>query len=411
MLKFLFLAMTFSVFLWRLLVLPQLELKEGQLVRVSGTLSEEPQIIGNYQKLKMGQIEVWTERYPDYHYGDNLEVVGKVKVNLVRRGLSRLKRKSYLLSYPKIRKIAMGGGANTLNLIKKMTETKLKLKSLFSRSLPAPLDGLLAGIVLGDKSLLPVDFWRLLQKTGTLHLLVASGMNVGFLGEGIIFVLVFLFKRRMAILIAIVLIWIYSLMIGLTPPITRASTLITLIYLGSISGKEGERKRLLWLTGFILVMIFPEWLFDLGFQLSFLATAGLVYLQPKLMEINFFLFKNSSFSVTLAALMATLPVLMNSFGQFNLLSPLVNLLVLWTVPLTLATGVIAGLTGLVWENLGKAIIFLIYPLLFYLQKVIEFFANIDFMIIQGLKIPFFLNLFYYFILYLWSSKKRAWADG
>ena len=148
------------------------------------------------------------------------------------------------------------------------------------------------------------------------------------------------------------------------------------LYLGQFFGRESEIKRTLWLTGMIMFLINPFLISDIGFQLSFLATAGLVYIQPVLKK-NFRVFRNSNFSSSISAQLATLPILLLNFGQFNLLSPLINLAVLWTIPWILQGGMGLGIIGLIGGvGIAKVFSFLLFPLLFYLEKVIEISSKI-----------------------------------
>jgi len=86
----------------------------------------------------------------------------------------------------------------------------------------------------------------------------------------------------------IIVIWFYSIMTGMAPPMVRAACMVSLIYLGGIIGREAEGGRVLFLTGLLMIFSNPVLIFDVGFQLSFLATAGLVYIQPKLKKAGDF---------------------------------------------------------------------------------------------------------------------------
>ena len=117
-----------------------------------------------------------------------------------------------------------------------------------------------------------------------------------------------------------------------------------------------------------MVLINPFLISDIGFQLSFLATGGLIYIQPKLKTK----IRSQNFSSSLSAQLATLPILLLNFGQFNLLSPLINLAVLWTIPWILQGGMGLGIIGLIGGvRIAKVFSFLLFPLLFYLEKVID----------------------------------------
>ncbi len=380
------------LFSLRLLSLPRLKLKDGQLVRVTGILAEEPQVSGNRQSFRMDQFQIWTERFPEYHYADKLEVMGRVKVS----------SNSYSLSKPEIRVIS---AAKTKGIMGMAIGLRLKLKEVYQKTLPQPLDGLLSGIVLGDKSLIPYQLWQILKQTGTLHIMVASGMNIAlFSGTVLAFFTLFL-KRKPALIFLFITIWFYSLMTGLQPPIIRAALMASLFYLSQIFGREAKAGRVLWLTGGLMLLANPLWLLDVGFQLSFLATAGLVYLRPRLKKNRFL--RSENLSSSLAAQMTTLPVLVTAFGQLNLLSPLTNLAVLWTIPYLLTGGALVGILGLFWGKLAEISAYFLYPLLFYLEKSLSLFSQIKLFQLLMPEFGWWLPVVYYvFLIIFFHEAKR-----
>jgi len=190
-------------------------------------------------------------------------------------------------------------------------------------------------------------------------------------------------------------------MAGFQPPIVRAAIMASLLYTGQFFGRESEIKRILWLTGIIMVIINPFLISDIGFQLSFLATAGLVYIQPKLKNKM----KNNNFSSSVSAQLATLPVLLLNFGQFNLLSPLINLAVLWTIPFILQAGMGLGIIGLIGgAGMARIFSFLLFPLLYYLEKIIDWSARLTFFRFEISRFGIVWVVVYYFILYLFVRK-------
>lgn len=395
---FVFLSLIF--FFFRLQFLPKLNLKEGTLVRVTGALKEDPQVFGSQQKLVIGRFIITTGRYPEFYYGDGLEIVGKVKVQ----------NKNYLLSYPKINKKARLDSTFKSRQVLSIKGWAIKLRrrllGIYNKLFSKPYDGIVSGIVLGDKSLISESFYSGMQKTGTLHIMVASGMNIAMISQGILAFFFLFFKRRTAIYCLLVVIWFYSILTGLVPSIVRAAGMASLIYLGSILGRETDGGRVLAVTGLIMIFIDPNLIFDIGFQLSFMATAGLVWIQPLLKNNRFVLFKNENFSSSVAAQLATFPILVINFGQFNLISPLINLAVLWAVPYILQFGLLISLLGLVWIKLGQAFSYLLYPLLFFLKQLIEMSAEIIRFQIQFSSISWWWGVGYYLILWVLLKRKK-----
>jgi len=125
-----------------------------------------------------------------------------------------------------------------------------------------------------------------------------------------------------------------------------------------------------------MLVINPTWMGDLGFILSFVATGSLLIFEgrihKKLKLIPEFL--KEGLSTSLAAQIGVTPILFVTFGQFNILSPVVNALVLWTVPPLMIFGAVGGILGMTIPVMGKLVLYLSYPLLWWFVSVITFFS-------------------------------------
>jgi competence protein ComEC len=117
----------------------------------------------------------------------------------------------------------------------------------------------------------------------------------------------------------------------------------------------------------------PSLISDIGFQLSFLSTLGILYVKPILEKKPII---SSEILTTIAAQIATLPVLLVNFGTYSLFSILVNGLVLWTVPILMMFGGAGAILGLIFMPLGQLLVYLCYPLLLYFEAVVNFFGKI-----------------------------------
>jgi len=382
-------------------------INEGQTIRLTARLISEPQVLGEKQSFKINNFEIVSFKYPEFHFGDELLIVGKVKRKSWSFGW--IKKETYLLNYPKIEKIESTGG---LSIKAKgfILEIGKRLKDVYIRNFPRPLDGIIAGVVLGDKNLISKDFWEKLKTTGTLHIMVASGMNIAMISEGILSFLSYFLSRRKAILILIVLIWLYTIMTGSTPSIVRAAIMASLIYFAQVIGRETGAGRTLFLTAAVMIIFSPNLLFDLGFELSFMSTAGLVFLSPKLKKIKFFLFRFENFTSSIASLIATLPLLFIFFGRLNFLSPFINLIILWTIPYILQLGIAVGVLGLLWTTLGEMASFLLFPFVYYVKQIIDFFAKFSLFQIELPKMGWWFALLYYGLLAILIKNNRKEAE-
>ena len=281
---------------------------------LTGIISSQITLQGSNQSFNVGRIRVRTNLYPTYEYGDQLVISGTLQRQVINRWYSR-----FSLLYPRIEKLEAGNNI--------FIGLKERLETWYSRVLPEPEASLMAGIVLGSKRGLPLEFWQALQKTGTLHIVVASGFNVTVVMGATIFLLAGILPRFWAILLGMAAVGIYSLMAGMEPAIVRAALMGSLAYFGQMLGRPSDGLRLLFLAAGAMLLVNPLFIWDIGFQLSFLATLGLILICPRLPG-----FLPKGMKESLAAQAMVWPVLLINFGQMSLIGILVNSLIVSLVP-------------------------------------------------------------------------------
>ena len=215
--------------------------------------------------------------------------------------------------------------------------------------LPYPQNALLSGILLGDRTSLPDEVVKSFFVTGTIHILAVSGMITGFVaGLFFTFFRVLQLSRKWSAALAIGMILFFILMTGAHPPVCRAGLFSVLALLAVLFERRGHGGILLLSTAFILILVNPFVVEDLSFQISFLATAGLMVISPWMMEQLSFLPRLLAWLVTAsaAAQLAVWCLIIYDFNQFSVYSILSNILV---VPLALfvTAGGLALLAGTV----------------------------------------------------------------
>lgn len=373
--------------------------KDGEFIKFRIVLFSEPKIYQNYQRIEITyqgkeKIFVFTGLYPEYHYGDLLEISGRVKHRVINNH-----DKFISMNYPEIK--AVKNSENYFLAI--VSKVRQKIILLFQQSLPVSSASLLLGIVFGVKDTMPKEFSENLKNAGVMHVVAASGMNVTLAGGFISNILVFFVKRKIALIISLFGILFYAFLSGLEPSIIRAAIMGGLAFSAQILGRQKLAVFALFLTGYSMLFVNPNLLFDIGFQLSILSTAGLLYIKP-LFEINrtikTFLSKSligEDAVTTISAQTTALPVLIANFGTYSLWSILVNSLVLWTIPVLMILGGIGAILGILIAPIGQLFLLLSVPLLLYFETVTNFFANQG--IIKFQSISWQLVLGYYFILF------------
>lgn len=377
----------------------QPEYSDSQHISFETTLLSEPQKAGSQQRItanleKGKSVFITTTIYPQFHYADTLHLEGKLNKKKLENGNAIL-----TMSYPKIKMIK-----NSNNSILAVPSfIRQKAISLFEKTLPPTASSLLLGIVFGVKESLPKDFADSLRISGVFHVVAASGMNVTIVGGFLSSLFSWFFKRQIAIVFSIAGIVLYAVLAGFDPPIVRASIMGILVFSARILGRQTLASYGLFLAAFAMLFFLPSLIFDIGFQLSFMATLGLLYIQPILEGGRNFrmLINNSIFGegmvTTIAAQGATLPILLSNFGVYSLWSVAANALVLWTIPALMVIGGLSALMGIVIPSLGQLILYISLPFLLYFEKVIMFFGGLS-AVVRTEEFPWQFGVGYYLLL-------------
>jgi len=226
---------------------------------------------------------------------------------------------------------------------------------------------LAAGMLWGGSGNLSYQTKEAYRRVGLLHIVAASGYNVTLMTGWILSASLIWLSRRWALGMSIVVVIIYIVIAGMQPSIIRAGIMSILAMVGLILGRERDAKWLLVITGVAMLAVNPKLISDIGFQLSFAATFGiLVFLNTSPLhpspiigegtrERGIFDVFGADLKTTLAAQAMTMPLILHHFGNLSVISPLVNAALLWTVPLIMQITA----AGLVWGPIN----YLAWPLL------------------------------------------------
>lgn len=279
-----------------------------------------------------------------------------------------------------------------------------KLVIFFENSLPAPFSSLMLGIVFGISSQMPKEFMDNLRVAGVMHVIAASGMNVAMVSEFIIVVLSAFLRRQTAMILSLIGIFFYAAISGFSPSILRASIMCSFVFSAQILGRQTLALFNLLATAYIMLMISPDLLTDIGFQLSFISTLGLVLI-PKIKTLGVLGVIGEDINTTISAQIATLPILLANFGTYSVFSLAANALVLWTIPFLMIIGAISVFVGLIFQQAGHAILLLALPPLWYFKEVVTFFGKFSPIQLQTLSWQFTLGYYLLLSSFLIFSKR------
>jgi competence protein ComEC len=288
------------------------------------------------------------------------------------------------------------------------------LVSICNQIMPEPQSSLLAGILIGEKQSLDPDFKKALINTSTIHIVVVSGQNLSMLA-GFLMAFSPWFGRKKTVLITITILTGYSILTGLQLPVIRAALMSIFSLSGLLFNREINAVKILIFSGQVMLIANPTWLDSISFQLSFMATFGVMVLAPEIIKADKWLpdFIRQDLWVSLSAQLLTLPIIAINFHRVSIVGLLSNMLVLWTIGPVMITGIIAVLVSLFSPFLGAIFGFVPSLLLFYFTKVIEI-TNQSW---SSLLIPYFTGHFWvgYYItfigIYLFFKAKNDKTDS
>jgi competence protein ComEC len=271
-------------------------------------------------------------------------------------------------------------------------------------------------MVLGDMSKLPDELAEDLNLSGVRHLTSISGTHVSILSSNLMsFLLGIGIWRKKAFWITIALISLFIIFTGLQPPAIRSGIMGACFLTSRYLGRQNSSLRAVVLSAGIMLFLNPLLLiFDIGFQLSFLAILGILLLTPIFEKWLHRLPKKFQIreitAMSLAAQIFTLPILVFNFGQFSLVAPIANLFIVPILPHIMILGFIFSFLGFLFVPLGFLLSIPCLLLLEYLIVSMGWFADLPFSAlffnISGSWVFVYYALLFVFVLFFTRKLKK-----
>lgn len=363
-------------------------------------ISKEPQIKDRLQNIILASQEpeyknkkflLTAPAFPEYAYRDKLKVDCTLEAPKNKEGVfdyqMYLAKDNifYLCKSPKLEILEKGKNDNFFSWLLKI---KNKFRQNINELLPAPQSGLLIGLLLGGTGDLPQSVSDNFSRTGMTHIVAVSGYNVTIIAEYLILLGIFFgLWRKQAFWFAVTGIILFVLLVGFPSSAVRAGIMGTVLLWGIKNGRLGNSQNAIVFAAAIMLLLNPLLLrWDTGFQLSFLATIGIVYFYP-IVE-NYLIKKNKTGGLgeivflSISAQIFVIPIILFNFEKLSLISPLANLLILPIIPLTMLLGFLASLFVFILPALGKILAWLVFLLLKYEVEIINFLAGLKFSSIE-----------------------------
>lgn len=383
---------------------PLYEAQIGSEVSLEGVVVREPDVRENVTHLYVsvdGEILlVKTHRYTSVQYGDLLLIKGALeKPESFETDLGRTfnyprylnaRGVSYAVSFADV-EIQKTGQGNWF--IGNLLSGKQIFMNSIEQVLPEPEVGLAEGLLLGVKQALGDEIETIFRRTGIIHIVVLSGYNVMLVVIFMTYILSFMVPYSFRFPFGVIAIICFAILVGLSATVVRASIMASLILLARATSNTYMVMRALLLAGLIMIILNPYLLvFDVGFQLSFVATLGLIFLAPfverkvRFMPTTFGL--REFLTATIATQIFVTPILLYNIGELSIVSIVVNVLVLPMVPVAMLLTFVTGIVGLFSSTLASMIGFFTYLSLAYILEVATFFAQVPFAAFSVPAFPF-----------------------
>ena len=356
-------------------------------VAVYGYITSEPEVSGDKQRFVFfakqlsadpyvitldDKILVTTQLYPQYRYGDKLKIYGQVKkpenfsdfdyiAYLAKDNVfttmfyPEITSSTYLVAEPLSRYEKA-----KISIFKKIFAVKNAFEKSIARSVSEPNAAFINGILLGSRSQIPQDIKDDFARTSTSHILAISGYNIAIVALIISWFFLLFFRRPTAFWFSLAGVALFTILTGAQASVVRAAIMGSIVLLARREGRLNDPRNAIVLAGAAMILINPLILrHDIGFQLSFAATMGLIYLAPAIegyfQKLPSFFQLRETMIMTVSAQVFVLPLLIYYFQSFSIVSLPANLIILPTIPLAMILGFASGLAGLALPFLGQLI--------------------------------------------------------
>ncbi len=277
---------------------------------------------------------------------------------------------------------------------------------IHSKYLPSPNLEILGGIVFGDDAVSPPqNIKKSFVNSGLLHILAASGMNVAFI-YGFFFLLMTLLRIPFKIRVGtgMVMVLIYSLMTGLGASVIRATFMLMFVLIGKLIDRDAHSIALLFFVALLMLLYNPLWINDVGFQLSFIVTFGILIMAPAFAKpenkvVDYII---SSITIPIIAQLWVIPIQIFYFNNISLYSIFANIM---SVPILMVLsfgGFISALLSAIKpiaEYICMGCDFILNPMLTLLVNISDFWGKLPHSAIQTSHPSVFQIISYYGILF------------
>ena len=379
--------------------------------------------IGGEEKNIEGQAMVFVPRLVEVDYGDRINLKGKLEGSQPINGFNwprHLANKGIhsVMFRPWVTIIEKNQGTFIMSNLYSLNSF---FQEKINRFLPYPESAILSAKLLGNQGEIPDEISYRFRQTGIGHILSISGLHITLISIMIFWIILsFGLWRKHAFILTSLFLFFFILMVGAPPPAIRAGIMGFLFLLAQYFGRGYSFQNAIIIAATLILIFNPLSLFyDISFQFSFISILAIFLLFPILQHYTFqkiqlkkekplLIFFLNAFLISLAVLLFLGPLMAYYFGNFPIISPIANFLIIPVLSPILFFGIIFLLTSVIFLPLAWIFSSIVYLLLSFLIHLNNFFANLplvgDF---QFVNIPTYILVIYYIILLaiIWKAKK------
>ncbi|MDD5477405.1 MAG: ComEC/Rec2 family competence protein [Candidatus Omnitrophica bacterium] len=358
--------------------------KNNSFYSLSGSIDSQPVLNNNrlwfsfrtqeiqVNKLKWhccGQVLVKIDFPQELNYGDNLTLLGNLtrpyNFNSTRQGYKDFLARQGIHLIMRIkdpRQIIRRSGFGGSRLIGASFWLRSKMEEVVNHNLPDLPASILSAMILGQRRNIPWVVNDSMIKSGTVHILVVSGFNVGIVAFSINLLLKILrIARKGRIILTIICLLAYCLITGSSNPVIRATVMGIVFLAAYLLKRDPDIYNSLAGAALFILIINPRQLFDVGFQLSFISVLAIVYLYPRLKALTHlenyknkvWKFIGEGFLVSFSAWLGTLWIIVFNFRIIAPVTILANILIVPLATVITLCGFTLVLSGLIYPHLAS----------------------------------------------------------
>lgn len=303
----------------------------------------------------------------------------------------------------------LGAVKNTgLGFASSLFHIKTKLSKLFSNALSPRAAAIARALIIGERDGIDQELRSYFLATGAMHILAVSGMHIGLLILALLKVLALLSRwvsRKQALLLVLLIVWYYAILTGLSASVLRSVFMFSVLLLSQLSGRQISNLNALFFSAFCLLLYDPLYLFDLGFQLSYLAMLG-IYLYYELIK-KWMVFKWrfvqqlwDGTALGLAATLTTLPLSLYHFHLYPNYAQLANLCLMSLSSFILILGMFFPLLQAL-PFVDHLSAFILETCIQWMLHIMRFFSEAPGAIAKGFDLPFWWVLLFWLLTFCW----------